>query len=104
VWRIAACAASLTTTIADPAERFPAWLSQLRLGNGNMFCFHRENGSVYYFDHDSEPLLTKFFDDAQTYLNALMLITLAEVHEADERGEALLISKFGEALVRKWMY
>jgi hypothetical protein len=52
------------------------------LGNGNMFCFHRESGIVYYFDHDSEPLLTKFFDDTQTYLDTLMLITLAEVHEA----------------------
>jgi hypothetical protein len=35
------------------------------LGNGNMFCFDRGNGSVYYFDHDGEALLTKFFDDAR---------------------------------------
>jgi hypothetical protein len=74
------------------------------LGNGNMFCFHRETGAVYYFDHDTPPMLTKFFDDTQTYLDALMIRTLAEVHDNDKQGESLLANKFGEALVKKWLY
>jgi len=33
-----------------------------------------------------------------------MLKMLAEVHDEEEKGEALLVEKFGKALVRKWMY
>ncbi len=25
------------------------------LGNGNLFCFHRETKEIWYFDHDSRP-------------------------------------------------
>lgn len=74
------------------------------LGNGNMFCFHRQDGAVYYFDHDTEPALTRFFDSTQDYLDALMLRCLAEVHDDDDAGEALLGARYGESLVRKWLY
>lgn len=74
------------------------------LGNGNMFCFHRQSGDVYYFDHDTEPMLTPFFPSTQDYLDALMIRCLAEVHDNDEGGEAILVERFGNALVRKWLY
>jgi hypothetical protein len=74
------------------------------LGNGNMFCFHRETGAVYYFDHDRPPMLTRFFDNTQTYLDALMLLTLAEAHDARERGEELLAERFGDDIVWKWRH
>jgi hypothetical protein len=74
------------------------------LGNGNMFCFHRETGAVYYFDHDSPPMLTRFFDDTQTYLDALMVLTLAEAHDAPERGDELLAERFGAGIAGKWRY
>jgi hypothetical protein len=74
------------------------------LGNGNMFCFHRENGEVYYFDHDSGPLLTRFFSTVEQYLDALMVRCLSEIYENDEEGEKLLVEKFGPVLVRKWLY
>jgi SMI1 / KNR4 family (SUKH-1) len=74
------------------------------LGNGNMFCFHRETGAVYYFDHDSPPMLTRFFGDTQTYLDALMVLTLAEAYDAPERGEELLAERFGAGIARKWRY
>ncbi len=74
------------------------------LGNGNMFCFHRNSGEVYYFDHDDGEPLTLFFPDVETYLDALMIRNLAEIHEADEEGEDLLIQRFGRPLVRKWLY
>ncbi|WP_223196285.1 SMI1/KNR4 family protein [Diaphorobacter ruginosibacter] len=74
------------------------------LGNGNMFCFHRETKAVWYFDHDADPALTLFSAHVPDYLDALMLKMLAEVHDEEEKGEALLVEKFGKALVRKWMY
>ncbi len=74
------------------------------LGNGNLFCFHRQTGEVYYFDHDTSAMLTRFFADVEAYLDALMIRCLAEVHENDEAGEALLARRFGAQLVRKWLY
>lgn len=74
------------------------------LGNGNMFCFHKKSGEVYYFDHDSEPLLSHFSPSVQEYLDGLMIRSLAEIHDADEAGEDLLVQRFGKTVVRKWLY
>lgn len=74
------------------------------LGNGNLFCFHRETGEVHYFDHDGGALLTRFFASPEDYLDALMILCLAEIHDDDESGEALLIERFGRELVHKWRY
>jgi hypothetical protein len=74
------------------------------LGNGNMFCFHRTTGEVYYFDHDTGDMLTRFFSSTEEYLDALMIRCLAEIHEDDDAGEALLAARFGSALVTKWLY
>ena len=74
------------------------------LGNGNLFCFHRETGEVYYFDHDGGALLTRFFASPEDYLDALMILCLAEIHDDDEGGEALLSERFGRELVHKWRY
>lgn len=74
------------------------------LGNGNMFCFHRATGEVYYFDHDSGAMLTRFFPSPEDYLDALMIRCLAEIHEDDETGEQLLIQRHGKPLVEKWLY
>ncbi|WP_431823502.1 SMI1/KNR4 family protein [Burkholderia sp. F1] len=74
------------------------------LGNGNMFCFHGSTGEVFYFDHDTDPALTFFASDINSYLEALMIKMLADVHEQEEAGEDLLVERFGRALVSKWMY
>jgi hypothetical protein len=74
------------------------------LGNGNMFCFHRITGAVYYFDHDSGAPLVRFADAVEDYLDALMIRCLGEIHDQEEAAEALLVGRFGDALVRKWLY
>ncbi|NTZ71674.1 SMI1/KNR4 family protein [Pseudomonas protegens] len=74
------------------------------LGNGNLFCFHHESGAVYYFDHDTGAALTRFFDSPEEYLDALMLLCLAEVYDDDDAAEALISQRYGEDLVRKWRY
>ncbi|BCX53842.1 hypothetical protein CTYAZ2_34220 [Comamonas testosteroni] len=81
------------------------------LGNGNLWCFDRCDGSVWYLDHDSSPLLTRMFDDVGDYLDALALMSLCRSHavaqgrdDGDEQAEVLLEKRFGRALIRKWMY
>lgn len=73
------------------------------LGNGNMWCFHRETGEVWYFDHDSSPMLTQIFSNVGQYLDILMFKCLLEVH-GEEDNEELLRERLGDAVVEKWMY
>ena len=73
------------------------------LGNGNMWCFHVETGEVWYFDHDSSPMLTQIFSDVGQYLDVLMFMCLLAVH-GEEDNEDLLRKHLGDAVVEKWMY
>lgn len=73
------------------------------LGNGNLWCFHRQTGEVWYFDHDSPPVLTQIFTDVGQYLDALMFTCLLDVH-GEEENEELLRERLGDAVVEKWMY
>lgn len=100
----------------EHAQQLTAELQQLvafgdYLGNGNLWCFDRRDGSVWYLDHDSSPLLTRMFDDVADYLDALALMALCRAHgvaggldEGDEKAEAMLSQRFGRELVKKWMY
>lgn len=74
------------------------------LGNGNMFCFHRESGAVYYFDHDDGEMISFFFTSVEEYLDALMIRCLTEIHDDEDAGQALLAQRYGPELVRKWLY
>ena len=73
------------------------------LGNGNHWCFHRQSGEVWYFDHDSPPMLTRMFAHVHDYLDALMMMCLLEVHGLKD-DEALLRQRFGDMCIDKWRY
>ncbi|CAI8910787.1 SMI1/KNR4 family protein [Kosakonia quasisacchari] len=73
------------------------------LGNGNLWCFHRETSEVWYFDHDSSPMLTQIFTDVGQYLDVLMFKCLLEAH-GEEDNEDLLREHLGDDVVEKWMY
>ncbi|MBD7974455.1 SMI1/KNR4 family protein [Escherichia whittamii] len=73
------------------------------LGNGNLWCFHRVTGEVWYFDHDCPPMLTQMFSDVGQYLDLVMFKCLLTVH-GEEDNEEMLREKLGDALVEKWMY
>ena len=81
------------------------------LGNGNLWCFDRRDGSVWYLDHDSSPLLTRVFEDAGNYLDALVMMALCRAHaiaggrgDGDEVAEVMLSQRLGKDLIEKWMY
>lgn len=93
---------------APDADRQWALVNQLiafgdYLGNGNLWCFHRESGEVWYFDHDSSPMLTQLFTDVGQYLDVLMFKCLLDVH-GEEDNEDLLRERLGDEVVDKWMY
>ncbi len=77
------------------------------LGNGNAFCFHRDTGEIYYFDHDTAPHLVKLFDRAGDYLKGC-LVKLQEAFFVGSDGEEIveekLVELFGERLITKWLY
>ena len=78
------------------------------LGNGNLWCFHRQTGQVWYCDHDTGECLTQIFDDVRDYLDAVMILSLAEAHDLEgedhEAAESILRQRLGDAVVEKWMY
>ncbi|PJK11534.1 SMI1/KNR4 family protein [Lysobacteraceae bacterium NML08-0793] len=73
------------------------------LGNGNAWCFHRETGAVWYFDHDSPPHWQPMFPRIEDYLDSLMLLSLMQGVD-DDIDENLFRQRFGDALIEKWMY
>ncbi|WP_324026366.1 SMI1/KNR4 family protein [Maribacter sp. BPC-D8] len=81
------------------------------LGNGNMFCFHSETLEVYYFDHDTQPYLTKLFDDAGDYLKGCLISCQSDFFNqeigqktVDAWCEEILDGIYGHDVVRKWKY
>lgn len=96
--------------LEDAPDAEPQWVlvNQLiafgdYLGNGNLWCFHREMGAVWYFDHDCSPMLTQIFSDVSQYLDVLMFKCLLEAH-GEEDNEDLLREHLGDDVVEKWMY
>lgn len=77
------------------------------LGNGNAFCFHKENFTVWYFDHDTDPTLMQLFDTVDDYLKGCLVSAQAELMEdpnAADIVEEKLVELFGERVVTKWLY
>lgn len=73
------------------------------LGNGNGWCFHRQTGAVWYFDHDSPPHWQPMFPRIEDYLDSLMLMSLMQDTDGDI-DETPFRQRFGDTLVQKWMY
>ncbi len=81
------------------------------LGNGNMFCFHCETKEIYYFDHDTQPFLTKLFDDASDYIKGCLISCQIDLfnqeigqEKVEEWCEEILDEMFGEDIIEKWKY
>lgn len=80
------------------------------IGNGNMFCFHKETQDIYYFDHDTQPYITKFFSDFEDYLRGCLILAQvdlfgeAEQKQVDQWTESIVIDLVGKDVVQKWRY
>lgn len=81
------------------------------LGNGNMFCFHSETKEIWYYDHDTQPYLTKLFNDAGDYLKGCLISCQSDLfnqeigqEKVEKWSEEILITMFGKDIVKKWKY
>jgi hypothetical protein len=78
------------------------------LGNGNLWCFHKQTKAIYYFDHDTEPNINGMFASFYEYLRALLVFTQGEmgshIEGLEEECEAIVVSMIGQERVRKWRY
>ena len=81
------------------------------LGNGNMFCFHSKTKEIYYYDHDTQPFLTKIFDDVSDYIKGCLISCQSDLfnqetgqEKAEKWCEEILIELFGKEVVKKWQY
>lgn len=80
------------------------------LGNGNMFCFHKETKEIYYFDHDTRPYITKFFLDFEDYLKCCLILAQTDLfgdidqNEVDRWTEDIVIDLIGKDIIQKWRY
>lgn len=80
------------------------------LGNGNLFCFHKESKEIYYFDHDNPPYISKLFDDFGDYLKGCLILAQADLwgevgqEEVENWTEEIVIEQFGKEVIKKWRY
>lgn len=80
------------------------------LGNGNMFCFHKETKEIYYFDHDTKPYITKLFNDFGDYLKGCLILAQAELSskgkhkKVEQWTEEITTEIFTEEVIEKWRY
>ena len=78
------------------------------LGNGNVWCFHKDNKDIYYFDHDSVPNINRMFTSFYEYLQSLLIFTQAEIGQdingIEQDCEKIVIDIIGEDRVKKWRY
>lgn len=80
------------------------------LGNGNIFCFHSETKEIYYFDHDTPPLISKLFDTVDDYIKGCLIFAQADLFgdsgqdAVDKWTEEIVSELFTKAVVQKWMY
>jgi len=78
------------------------------LWNGNMFCFHSETHQIYYYDHDSQPYLTKLFDQFEHYLKACLILIQDDFfgkvkqEQVEAWTEEIVSDLFGKETVQKW--
>ena len=79
------------------------------LGIGNVFCFHRTDHSVHFFDHDTSPHLEKLFDSVDDYLKGCLIkvqdiFFAPAISDPESLVEEELVRIFGEKTVVKWLY
>jgi len=80
------------------------------LGNGNMFCFHCETKEIFYYDHDSQPYLSKMFNTVDDYIKGCLIFAQADFYgdvdyEKIERWvEEIISGIIGDDKVSKWRY
>jgi len=78
------------------------------LGNGNVWCFHKDTKEIFYYNHDSKPNINQMFRTFYEYLQSLLIFTQGEIGQDienfDKECEKLVVDLIGKDRVRVWQY
>jgi hypothetical protein len=78
------------------------------LGNGNVWCFHKDTKAIFYYCHDSQPNINQMFHTFYEYLQALLIFTQGEIgqeiEDFDKACEKLVVDLIGKERVQVWQY
>ncbi len=78
------------------------------LGNGNVWCFHKDTKEIFYYDHDSKPNINGMFKTFYEYLQSLLIFTQGEIGQEienfDTHCEKLVVDLIGKDRLKVWQY
>ena len=78
------------------------------LGNGNVWCFHKDTKKIFYYNHDSKPNINQMFGTFYEYLQSLLIFTQGEIGQDiegfDKQVEKLVVDLIGQDRVKVWQY
>jgi len=78
------------------------------LGNGNVWCFHKDTKKIFYYNHDSMPNINQMFGTFYEYLQSLLIFTQGEIGQDienfDKECEKLVVDLIGKDRVKVWQY
>jgi hypothetical protein len=78
------------------------------LGNGNVWCFHKDTKKIFYYNHDCKPNINQMFGTFYEYLQSLLIFTQGEIGQdienLDKECEKLVVDLIGKDRVKVWQY
>jgi hypothetical protein len=79
------------------------------LGDGNVWCFHKDTKEMFFFIHDTRPNINGMFDTFWEYLRALLIFSQGVMGEDAVPGlmagaENIAVDLIGKDRVRVWQY
>jgi SMI1-KNR4 cell-wall len=78
------------------------------LGNGNVWCFHKDTKEIFYYDHDCKPNINQMFQTFYQYLQSLLIFTQRnigqDIQNFDKECEKLVVDLIGKDRVKVWQY
>ncbi len=78
------------------------------LGNGNVWCFHKDTKEIFYYNHDNKPNINQMFGTFYEYLQSLLIFTQGvigeDIENFEKEVEQLVVELIGKDRVKVWQY
>jgi SMI1-KNR4 cell-wall len=78
------------------------------LGNGDVWCFHKESKKIFFFKHDTVPNINQMFETFYEYLQSLLIFSQGIMVEGNENFdkaiEQLVVKLIGKERLKVWQY
>ena len=78
------------------------------LGNGNVWCFHKDTKEIFYYNHDTKPNINQMSMTFYEYLQSLLIFTQGaigdEIENLFNQCEKKVVELIGKDRVKVWQY